>query len=170
MSLVLCFSNLISSFKVCSFNLIFNSCSFCFWFWRSIFSCLTFSIFSSFNLLVSSFFNILYCPIVLAILSKKDWINFSIPKLILRLISGFKEFCKLINFKIKFCFFGFVDFITLLTFFIFFIFLYFNFDRNFLAFFLVWLILLKIFFLTFFLIFFYFFFIFLILKSLFLYQ
>ena len=160
MSLVLCFSNLISSFKVCSFNLIFNSCSFCFWFWRSIFSCLAFSIFSSFNLLVSSFFNILYCPIVLAILSKKDWINFSIPKLILRLISGFKEFCKLINFKIKSCFFGFVDFITLLTFFIFFIFLYFNFDRNFLAFFFSMIYPLKIFFSKFFFNFFWFFFFF----------
>ena len=100
-SLFLCFSNLISSFKACSWSLTFNSCSFCFWFAIEIFSNLSSSCFSNFNLLVSSFLSILYWSIVLAILSKKPFIYFSIFKLILKLNWGFKEFWKFINFSRK---------------------------------------------------------------------
>ena len=103
-SLFLCFSNLISSFKACSWSLTFNSCSFCFWFSIEIFSNLSSSCFSNFNLLVSSFLSILYWSIVLAILSKKSFIYFSKFKLILKLNWVFKEFWKVINFRRKFLF------------------------------------------------------------------
>ena len=115
-SFVLCFSNLISSFKACSFNLTFNSASFCFSFAFSIFSNLSFSCFSNFNLLASSFFKILYCEIVSAILSKNAWIYFSTPKFNLTLNSGFREFWKLTNFKRKSGFFGDVDLYFFITF------------------------------------------------------
>jgi hypothetical protein len=105
MSFVLCFSSLISSFNACSFNLVFNSSSFCFIFSSLIFSNLSFSCFSNFNLLASSFFRVLYSDIVFAILSKNACIYFSKLKFILNLISGLKEFWKLIIFKIKFSFF-----------------------------------------------------------------
>ncbi|MDA9957106.1 hypothetical protein N9D32_01375, partial [Candidatus Pelagibacter sp.] len=69
-SLALCLSNLISSFKVCSRNLIFNCSSFCLLSSNLIFSILSCSCFSNFNLLTSSFFVSLYSRIVFAILSK----------------------------------------------------------------------------------------------------
>jgi len=116
MSFVLCFSNLISSFKACSFNLTFNSASFCFSFAISIFSNLSCSCFSNFNLLASSFFRILYCEIVSAILSKNAWIYFSKPKFNLNLNSGLREFWKLINFKRKFDCFDSIDLYFFITF------------------------------------------------------
>ena len=100
-SFVLCFSNLISSFKACSFNFTLNSTSFCFSFAISIFSNLSLSCFSNLTFLASSFLRILYCKIVSDILSKNAWIYFSILKFIWNFISGFNEFWKLITFKIK---------------------------------------------------------------------
>ena len=102
MSLFLCFSSLISSFKACSLSLTFNSCSFCFWFEIEIFSNLSCSCFSNFNLLVSSFLSVLYWSMVWAILSKNAFIYLSKFKLILKLNLGFKEFWIVINFNRKF--------------------------------------------------------------------
>ena len=132
MSLALFFSIFISSLKVCSFNLIFNSSSFCFSFSSLIFSNLSCSCLSNFNLLTSSFLTILYWSIAFAILSKNAWIYFSKLKFILKFISGFKEFWKLIILRIKFSFLGSLD---LKTFFIFF-----EFDLMFFTFLLLGLI------------------------------
>ena len=129
MSFALCLSNFTSSFKACSWSLIFNSFCFCLSFSRLIFSCLSFSNFSNFSLLNSSFLVSLYSEIVLAILSKKACIYFSILKLILKFNWGFKEFWKLIIFKMKFCFLN-----TLLFLIIFFIFRSFLFDLIFFTF------------------------------------
>ena len=100
-SFILCFSNLISSFKTFSFNLTFSSDSFCFSLAISIFSNLSCSCFSNFILLASSFFMILYCEIVSDILSKNAWIYFSKLKFNFKLIFGFREFWKFIIFKRK---------------------------------------------------------------------
>ena len=145
MSLALCFSNLASSFKACSFNLTFNSCSFCLSFAISIFSCLSLSCFFNFNLLSSSFLRILYWEIVDAILSKNAWIYFSKLKFILKFISGFREFWKLITFKIKFCFFRTLDFTD---FFLNFLLFFFNPDLIFLIFLLLDFIFLLVLFFT----------------------
>ena len=109
----------------------------CFSFAISIFSNLSFSSFSSFNLLASSFFKILYCEIVSAILSKNAWINFSKPKLNLKLNSGFNEFWKFNNFNKKPCFFGLAD----LIFIGFFCFLFFFFFRMLILFIILFFIL-----------------------------
>ena len=137
MSFVLCFSNLISSFNACSFNLVLNSSSFCFIFSSLIFSNLSFSCFSNFNLLDSSFFKVLYSRIVFAILSKNAWIYFSIFKFNFKFISRLKEFWKLIILEIKFFFFiGFTLKILVLLLFKILILENFNLDLTFLIFFL----------------------------------
>jgi hypothetical protein len=91
MSLVLCFSILISSFKAVSFNFNLNASSFCFCFSNSILALVSLSISSSLIFLFCSSFKNLYCEIELAILSKNAWIYFSKLKFILKLIFGFKE-------------------------------------------------------------------------------
>ena len=77
MSLVLCFSNLISSLRAWSFNFNFKSSSFFLFFCISIFFNLSFSNCSILNLLFSSFLRILYFAIESEILSKNTWIYFS---------------------------------------------------------------------------------------------
>ena len=134
--MALCLSNFTSSFKACSCSLIFNSFCFCFSFSSLIFSCLSFSNFSNFNLLASSFLVSLYSKIVSAILSKKAWIYFSMLKLILKFIWGFKEFWKFIILKIKFRFLAIFLFLIFFVFFFYsglnfwFYFFYFFFDKS----------------------------------------
>jgi hypothetical protein len=90
-SLVLCFSILISSLKALSFSFNLSASSLCFCFSNSIFSFVSLSISSSLILLFCSSFKNLYCEIEFAILSKNAWIYFSKLKFIVKLIFGFTE-------------------------------------------------------------------------------
>ena len=119
MSLVLCFSILISSFKAFSFIFNLRASSFCFCFSNSIFCLFSLSISSSLIFLFCSSFKNLYCEIEFAILSKNAWIYFSKLKLILKLIFGFKENWNLTSLEIKlFCLIS-IDFIFFCFFFVF---------------------------------------------------
>ena len=90
-SLVLCFSILISSLKTLFFSFNLSASSLCFCFSNSIFSFVSLSISSSLILLFCSSFKNLYCEIEFAILSKNAWIYFSKLKFIEKLIFGFKK-------------------------------------------------------------------------------